>query len=629
MERLQTIHKAYHHAVYFKHYLGLPSKARGKYQKRKLLSEEQKAKILRARNRDNARRTRKRKKLYVNFIDKALKALETALGGTSSSSASQSSKPEDDGRSDNDNDESCQDMEDVKQEQISRVSGKSDSHSSSSSSSDYSRQRKNSSTAVEIDNSSRSSSSFPPAHSLEHVKDERQINSDAAAPSSENDLTSKPSGGTEMKPDTHDTASSEGERRKLRTPVPRCSMESSVTKSNLLAKRVRYMRAYLKLRHSPPREPSESGPGPGPDSPSKVAEWLTVCAAEVVHVTPLPAYRQAKDLHQMGSCPPDCMYECRGVDAVAMDCQRIAEYFDTLRGASTYENPSSCEEDVSHCKSNSGSAKSKLHRHWFASFAMDSDNATLCDNGSTLLVGYTLTVQIVDKQSSLKLKSDCTSPRVFPYHSPAPASTQPRVAAVTAGNSLSPSPYRQLESASSSGSSSSSSSRAPVAPQRLDQRKQTDCKSEDDVEADQQEDKDDDDICKWLEMALDTTYIRDPSYQRHRTVSVGRDFSEQEIARLSHTGSVADDDCESDSDGEEWTSSDDRKAKRSKFSSSGTDTDMCEATEIEPPPAASGTVLFRLCIQARVEFGGIGCDSDGRILRITEHFSAPRDSAVQ
>jgi hypothetical protein len=72
-----------------------------------LLSEEQKAKILRARNRDNARRTRKRKKLYVNFIDKALKALETALGVTSSSSASQSTKLEEDGRSDNDNEESC------------------------------------------------------------------------------------------------------------------------------------------------------------------------------------------------------------------------------------------------------------------------------------------------------------------------------------------------------------------------------------------------------------------------------------------------------------------------------------------------------------------------------------------
>jgi hypothetical protein len=403
------------------------------------------------------------------------------------------------------------------------------------------------------------------------------------------------------------------------------------------------MRAYLKLRHSPLRDVSESGPGPGSGitSPSKLAEWLTVCAAEVVHVTPLPAYRQAKDLQQMGSCPPDCMYECRGVDAVAMDCQRIAEYFDSLRGASSYE-VSSPYEGVSHCSSSSsssGSVTSKLRRHWFASFAMDSDNATLCDNGSTLLVGYTLTVQIVDQKSSLTLKSDCTSPRVIPYTFPAVASTQPtqhRAAAVTAGNSPTPSSFRQQESASSnssnvSSSSSSSSSRAPAVPQRLDQRKETDCKSEDDVEADLQEEKDDDDICKWLEMALDTTYIRDPTYQRRRTVSVGRDFSEQEMSRVSNTCSAADDDCESDSDGEEEEEStppNDRKTKRSKLSSSAADTDMCGAAEMEPPPATSGTVLFRLCIQARVEFGGSGCDSDGRILRITEHFSAPRDSPV-
>lgn len=31
------------------------------------------------RNRDNARRTRKRKKLYVKFIDETLKALESVL----------------------------------------------------------------------------------------------------------------------------------------------------------------------------------------------------------------------------------------------------------------------------------------------------------------------------------------------------------------------------------------------------------------------------------------------------------------------------------------------------------------------------------------------------------------------
>ena len=59
---------------------GLPSKARGKYQKRKNLTAEEKADILRARNRDNARRTRKRKKMYMVYIDKLLQALETELG---------------------------------------------------------------------------------------------------------------------------------------------------------------------------------------------------------------------------------------------------------------------------------------------------------------------------------------------------------------------------------------------------------------------------------------------------------------------------------------------------------------------------------------------------------------------
>ena len=87
--------------------LGLPSKARGKYQKRKLLTDEQKSKILRARNRDNARRTRKRKKLYVNFIDKALKALEAALGisSTTSSACSSSKLDEENDRSDGENDD--------------------------------------------------------------------------------------------------------------------------------------------------------------------------------------------------------------------------------------------------------------------------------------------------------------------------------------------------------------------------------------------------------------------------------------------------------------------------------------------------------------------------------------------
>ena len=59
---------------------GLPSKARGKYMKRKNLTDEEKAELQRTRNRDNARRTRKRKKLYMAYIDKVLAELERKVG---------------------------------------------------------------------------------------------------------------------------------------------------------------------------------------------------------------------------------------------------------------------------------------------------------------------------------------------------------------------------------------------------------------------------------------------------------------------------------------------------------------------------------------------------------------------
>lgn len=94
---------------------GLPCKQRGKYKKRRNLTEEEKDQIMRARNRDNARRTRKRKKLYIAFLNKALEALENVLNprepeavktennvdiGSSSSSVD---VPADDGGEDDDN----------------------------------------------------------------------------------------------------------------------------------------------------------------------------------------------------------------------------------------------------------------------------------------------------------------------------------------------------------------------------------------------------------------------------------------------------------------------------------------------------------------------------------------------
>lgn len=58
---------------------GLPSKTRGKYKKRRLLTPAEKDKMMRDQNRDNARRTRKRKKLYDFFLSGALDELETLL----------------------------------------------------------------------------------------------------------------------------------------------------------------------------------------------------------------------------------------------------------------------------------------------------------------------------------------------------------------------------------------------------------------------------------------------------------------------------------------------------------------------------------------------------------------------
>ena len=70
---------------------------------------------MRARNRDNARRTRKRKKLYIAFLNKALEALEnvlnprepeavkTEINVDNGSSSSSVDVPADDGVEDDDN----------------------------------------------------------------------------------------------------------------------------------------------------------------------------------------------------------------------------------------------------------------------------------------------------------------------------------------------------------------------------------------------------------------------------------------------------------------------------------------------------------------------------------------------
>eukprot|EP01036_Dinobryon_divergens_P040370 gene40370-53361_t len=58
---------------------GLPTKARGKYLKRRNLNPTEKDLLMKYQNRDNARRTRKRKKLYEMFLKNLVSELEAVL----------------------------------------------------------------------------------------------------------------------------------------------------------------------------------------------------------------------------------------------------------------------------------------------------------------------------------------------------------------------------------------------------------------------------------------------------------------------------------------------------------------------------------------------------------------------
>ena len=61
-------------------FVGLPSKARGKYRKRRLLPQRDKEMIMRDQNRENAQRTRQRKKVYDAFLISVLQELEREMG---------------------------------------------------------------------------------------------------------------------------------------------------------------------------------------------------------------------------------------------------------------------------------------------------------------------------------------------------------------------------------------------------------------------------------------------------------------------------------------------------------------------------------------------------------------------
>ena len=388
---------------------GLPSKARGKYQKRKLLTEEQKAKILRARNRDNARRTRKRKKLYVNFIDKALKALETALGV--STQTSQSVKIDDDGRSEVDNEEASRGSNDRKPQSDSSCC---DTQELNAEGGDATKSNTNSVSLGAVDeaqskNHQPSSPSVSLSERMKGLQQNLSINSNNALNAERNsDNLLRCPHLAESSGVTHTV-----ERAKIKPVLSASDLVAGFPNKNLLAKRLRYMKAFLQLRHCSPSDMSIKCSDE--DATKKLTEWLTVCAAEVVHVTPLPAYRNLKDLEQISSCPPDCKYECRGIDAVSMDSLRIAEYFDTLMGTHKSSNngfifsSSGVEINQSSIKCDKDEVVDIDQRCWIASFVIDYDQATLCTEENALNMSYILTVQVADKQPIPAFSSTYTS----------------------------------------------------------------------------------------------------------------------------------------------------------------------------------------------------------------------------
>ena len=56
---------------------GLPRRSRGKYGKRKHLTPEEKAELTRRRNRENARSTRKRRKMYIKHLQDVAETLKS------------------------------------------------------------------------------------------------------------------------------------------------------------------------------------------------------------------------------------------------------------------------------------------------------------------------------------------------------------------------------------------------------------------------------------------------------------------------------------------------------------------------------------------------------------------------
>lgn len=572
-------------------HVGLPSKARGKYQKRKLLTEEQKAKILRARNRDNARRTRKRKKLYVNFIDKALRALENALGISAHPSSSTPTKIEDDSKSDVGRDGSDRTLCCI------IVPGVNCGSTCTTTSSTSATCALNQASVLECESRLKENKCQQGATTITG-----EFKTTKDLPSLQKSSLSEEERFCEV---INNQTENGSDRNQNEMPC-----ETMTTKKNLISKRLRYMRAYMKLRHNPLANRQDVS---GEETSSKLAEWLTVCAAEVVHATPLAAFRRPKDLQQMCSCPPNCIYECRGVDAVEMDSLRLEEYFDRLvsEASNTPIKKNATDrkfgDGMSHAQFNHNQLQSirMKQRGWTASIVVDSESATLCDNGRTLNVTYSLTVQQNDKIAAT-FKPSVSSNGIIHEVSPRPVNINSSIPLSSYAADISREHHLPLHLRiprhPTHAVMDNSCTGKYTAKSRSETTSEPDC-SDNELE---------DDIGDWLAMALNSTYTQDPSYRRYRDADAirGPVAPAPQVATIPfHTDSNTSEWTESDSDVSDYHSCQRRRAKRRR-NNSGDDED------------AGTAVLFRQRIMASVEFGGSGCDSDGRILRISERFIA-------
>ena len=628
----------------------------------------------------------------MNFIDKALKALEAALGisSTSSSICSSTKIDEDNDRSDGDNDDAVMEIAStgdcttgmkaefhLPQEAHAGVTADGGEMNSSSNVDSFSCAADDITIVGKCCNPL---SSFSSLSSLDMTSRQLEGHHTYTAASSEQILYASLNSRGICSSDDENQIGREVSENFWEESSHRVTAEDC---DSLIAKRLRYVKGYLKLRHTTMPEAAEM------DLSSVVSEWLKVCSGEVVHVTPLPAYRNAKDLTAISSSPLDfldCTYECRGVNAVAMDSVRIAHYFDTLEvgacctvqatdedsGEEQGESRKDCEIDMQ--RSDLACSRSR-NRLWRAVYNMDSDSAHLCGDGNSLSVSYVLTVELSDKSVYVAVPPKITSALVPSEKFGAESIKCPvtgRLESSSANSCVSgsadclcqthQSTQRIMECENSNVILVLSDVESET---NLDKIETIMCDSSSGTRDSEREKDGDDDIVRWIAMALDTTSIRHSRQKRHIEENCRRKIREQE-----RYGTTQWDGTESESEDSEtcitFRTRDTRKRKRKWTSRSGgialnggedcsrcgcSSNNSCSTTEIdgreeglcgeeerkdsgrererderENASLSAGVILLRLRVAATVEFGGTGSDSDGRILRISENFAVHEDN---